>query len=70
MEVRCGAELIARHAPAIRRHQIVNRSEHHEGIPLSNKPMGKTLIHIQQNAPAVERRSLDAYESLALGGAQ
>jgi transposase len=70
VEVRCGAELIARHAPAVRRHQIVTRSEHHEGIPLGNKPTGKTLIHIQQNAPAVEQRSLDAYESLAMGGAR
>ncbi len=70
VEVRCGADLIAAHAPAVRRHQIVTRSEHHEGIPLGNKPTGKTLIHIQQNAPAVERRSLDAYESLAMGGAQ
>ncbi len=70
VEVRCGAELIARHAPAVRRHQIVTRSEHHEGIPLGSKTTGKTLIHIQQNAPAVERRSLDAYESLAMAGAQ
>ncbi len=70
VEVRCGAELIARHAPAVRRHQIVTRSEHHEGIPLGSKATGKTLIHIQQNAPAVERRSLDAYESLAMAGAQ
>jgi hypothetical protein len=31
--------------------------------------MGKTLVHIQQGAPMVERRSLAAYESLA-GGAQ
>jgi transposase len=68
VEVRCGAELIARHAPAVRRHQIVTRSEHHEGIPLGYKPTGKTLIHIQQNAPSVEQRSLDAYESLAMGG--
>lgn len=70
VEVRCGAELIARHAPAVRRHQIVTRSEHHEGIPLGSRATGKTLIHIQQNAPAVERRSLDAYESLAMAGAQ
>jgi transposase len=70
VEVHCGAELIARHAPAVRRHQIVTRSEHHEGIPLGSKATGKTLIHIQQNAPAVERRSLDAYESLAMAGAQ
>jgi hypothetical protein len=68
VEVRCGAELIARHAPAVRRHQVVTRSEHHEGIPLGNKQPGKTLIHMQHSAPVVERRSLEAYESLAVGG--
>lgn len=67
VEVRYGAELIARHAPAVRRHQVVTRSEHHEDIPLGNKQPGKTLIHIQQSAPIVERRPLDAYESLAMG---
>src|SRR6185437_1390742 len=46
----------------------VARSEHHEGIPLGNKQTGKTLIHIQQSAPVMERRSLNAYESLAAGG--
>ena len=70
VEVRCGAELIARHAPAVRRHQVVTRSEHHEGIPLGNKQPGKTLIHLQQSAPAVEHRPLSAYESLAIGGAR
>ena len=70
VEVRCGADLIARHMPAARRHQIVTRGEHHQGIPLGNKSAGKTLIHIQQGAPLVEQRSLDAYESLGLGGTQ
>ena len=70
VEVRYGGELIARHAPAGRRHQIITCGEHHEGIPLGNKPTAKTLIHIQHEAPSVERRSLDAYESLAMGGAQ
>lgn len=70
VEVRCGAELIARHVPAVRRHQVITQGEHHEGIPLGNKPPGKTLIHIQQSAPVVEQRSLDAYDSLAMGGAQ
>ena len=69
VEVRCGAELIARHTAA-RRHQVVTQSEHHQGIPLGNQPMGKTLIHIERGAPLVERRSLDAYESLSLGSAQ
>ncbi len=68
VEVRCGAELIARHVPAVRRHQVVTQSEHHEGIPLGNKPIGKTLIHIQQGAPVMETRSLAAYESLAAEG--
>ena len=70
VDVRCGAELIARHAPAVRSHQVVTRSEHHEGISPGNKQPGKTLIHMQQSAPVVERRSLDAYESLAAGGGQ
>jgi hypothetical protein len=47
---------------------VVTRCEHHEGIPLGNKQTGKMLIHIQQSAPVVERRSLDAYESLGAGG--
>jgi transposase len=70
VEVFCGAELIARHMPAIRRHQTVTRGEHHAGIPLGNKTTGKTLIHIQHSAPLVQRRPLDAYEGLGLGGAQ
>jgi hypothetical protein len=70
VEIRHGAELIARHAPAATRHQIVTRSEHHAGIPLGNKPTAKTLVHLQQGAPKVEHRPLEAYESLALGGAQ
>ena len=70
VEVRCGAELIVKHAPAAGRHQVVTRSEHHHGIPLGSQPARKTLIHIQQNAPAVEQRSLAAYESLAIGDAR
>jgi hypothetical protein len=70
VEVRYGTELIARHAPAVRRHQVVTRSGHHEGIPLGDKQPGKTLIHIQQSAPIVECRPLDAYETLAMGGAR
>ena len=69
VEVRYGADRIAVHCQAVRRHQLVTQREHHEGIPLGNKQPGKTLIHIQQSAPVVERRSLAAYESLA-GGAQ
>ena len=44
---------------------------HHEGIPLgADNRGGKTLIHMQQSAPVVERRSLEAYEGLATGGVQ
>ena len=68
VEVRHGAERIAVHCQSDRRHQVVTQREHHEDIPLGNKSMGKTLIHIQQSAPMVERRPLAAYESLA-GGA-
>ena len=70
VEVRYGAELIARHAPALNRHQVITRGEHHQGIPLGTPPTGKTLIHIQQSAPIVEQRPLEAYESLAIGGAR
>ena len=70
VEVRYGAERIAVHAQAVRRHQVVTRREHHEGIPLGNQPNAKTLIHIQQSAPLVEQRPLAAYESLAAGGAR
>jgi hypothetical protein len=68
VEVRHGAERIAVHCQAVRRHQVVTQREHHEDIPLGSKSPGKTLIHIQQSAPMVERRPLAAYESLA-GGA-
>jgi hypothetical protein len=69
VEVRYGTERIAVHAQAPGRHQVVTVSEHHAGIPVGNTETGKTLIHIQQSAPMVERRPLAAYESLA-GGAQ
>jgi transposase len=67
VEVRHGAERIAVHAKAVRHHQVVTLNEHHEGIPLGNKHNGKTLIHIEQSTPEVERRPLAAYESLATG---
>ena len=70
VEVRWGAEVIARHTPALRRHQVVTRSEHHDGTPLGTPPAGKTLIHIRQGAPVVETRPLAAYESLAAGAAR
>jgi len=67
VEVRYGAERIAVHVQAVRHHQVVTLSEHHAGIPLGNKETGKTLIHIQQSAPVVERRPLAVYESLVEG---
>ena len=69
IEVLCGANTIATHTLAPGRHHVVTSSRHHEGIPLGTKNTGKTLVHIQQSAPTVERRSLSAYESLA-GGVQ
>ena len=68
IEVRYGSERIAMHARAAKRHQVVTQTEHHQGIPLVTARSGKTLVHIQQGAPVVEQRSLDAYEALALGG--
>ena len=68
VEVRHGAERIAWHAPAESRHQVITQRDHHEGIPLGSRSTGKTLIHIQQGAPVVEQRPLEAYESLAMGG--
>jgi hypothetical protein len=50
------------------RPQVVTQSEHHQGIPLGSPRTGKMLIHIQQGAPVVEQRPLEAYESLATGG--
>ncbi|MBA3916358.1 MAG: IS21 family transposase [Acidobacteriales bacterium] len=70
VEVRYGAELVAVHTQALRRHQVITRREHHEGIPLGISSGGKTLIQIQQGAPVVEQRPLAAYESMAMGGAQ
>ena len=68
VEVRYGAERIAWHAQTAKRHQVVTQSEHHVGIPLGSARTAKTLIHIQQGAPVVEQRPLEAYEGLALGG--
>ncbi len=70
VEVRHGAERIAVHSRAVRRHQVVTRSEHHEGIPLGVASSGKTLIHIQAGAPVVEARPLAVYDQVAGGGAQ
>jgi hypothetical protein len=67
VEVRFGADRIALHARTADRHRVVTQNEHHQGIPLGSPRTGKTLIHIQQGAPVVEQRPLEAYESLAMG---
>ena len=51
----------------MRRHLVVTHSQHHAGIPLGIKQSGKTLIHIVQSAPQVERRPLAVYDSVACG---
>jgi hypothetical protein len=68
VEVRYGAERIALHEQASTHHLVITQNEHHQGIPLGSPRTGKTLIHIQQGAPVVEQRPLEAYESLAMGG--
>lgn len=71
VEVHYGSERIAVHARAARRHQVITQRLHHDGIPLgATNGGGKILIHMREMAPAVESRSLAAYESLAMGGAQ
>jgi hypothetical protein len=71
VEIRDGAERIAVHVRAVKRHQVITQPEHHQGIPLSpSARSAKTLIHIQQGAPVVEQRPLEAYETLAAGGAK
>jgi transposase len=68
VEIRCGAQCIATHMHAPRKHVIVTQHEHHKGIPLNVRaPDGKTLVHLQQSAPAVEIRPLAAYESAVAG---
>jgi transposase len=70
VEVRHGRERIALHAMATKRHQVITQQQHHQGIPLGSVRTGKTLVHLQQGAPTVEQRSLDAYEALVMGGAR
>lgn len=67
VEVHYGAERIAEHPPAPRRHLVVIQQEHHVGIPLGARQERKTLVHIRATAPVVEIRPLAAYESLAGG---
>jgi transposase len=68
VEVRYGNSVVARHAPAERKHVVVRLAEHHEGIPLGARQPRKTLVQIRQTAPVVEVRPLAAYESVAAGG--
>jgi transposase len=71
VEVHCGGERIATHRRAQRKHEIITQHEHHRGIPMSAaRSGGKILVHLREMAPAVEARSLAAYESVAIGGAQ
>ena len=66
VEVRYGAERVASHVPAAKSHQVITQNEHHQSIPLGSSRPTKTVIHIQQSAPVVEQRPLEAYESLAM----
>jgi transposase len=69
VEIRYGAQQIARHSHAPRKHGIVTQSEHHRGIPLGiRRPDSKTLVHLQQSAPEVEVRPLATYETAVAGG--
>jgi transposase len=69
LEVRYSAQRIAEHSVAPHPHSIMRIDDHHEGIPLGARGPGKLLVHLREQAPAVEVRSLAAYESAALGGA-
>ena len=69
VEVYYGGQRIAVHAPSARKHQVVTRAEHHQGIPLGATGRGsKILVHIRETAPVVEIRPLAAYEGVAAGG--
>jgi hypothetical protein len=70
VDVYYGEQRIASHGEAPRRHGVVQDPEHHEGIPLGARQGHKTLIEIRSQAPLVEARPLDAYESVAHGGGQ
>jgi transposase len=71
VEVHCDGERIATHPRAERKHEIITLHEHHHGIPLgAARNGGKILVRLREMAPAVETRSLAAYESVAMGGAR
>jgi hypothetical protein len=69
VEVLYGGAPIAVHGRAPRRHTVVTRAEHHQGIPLGTTERGsKIVVRIRESAPVVEIRPLAAYESAAAGG--
>jgi transposase len=68
VEVRYGAQRIADHEAAPRKHLVRLQQEHHAGIPLGARRQRKTLVHLRGTAPVVEVRPLAAYESVAAGG--
>jgi hypothetical protein len=70
VEVRYGGQRIAQHLAAEGKHQVMRQHDHHAGIPFGSRQPAKTLIHLRETAPTVEVRSLAAYESVAMGGAQ
>jgi transposase len=70
VEVRYGGQRIAQHLEAEGKHQVMRQHDHHAGIPFGSRQPAKTLIHLRETAPTVEIRSLAAYESVAMGGAQ
>jgi hypothetical protein len=70
VEVRYGGQRIAQHLEAEGKHQVMQQHDHHAGIPFGSRQPAKTLIHLRETAPTVEIRSLAAYESVAMGGAQ
>jgi transposase len=70
MDVQYGSQRIAEHPLAPHRHLVVLQEEHHRGIPPGWRSTNKTLVHIREQAPTVQVRSLAAYESATSGGGQ
>jgi hypothetical protein len=71
VEVHYGGERIAVHQRATSRHQVITEHVHHQAIPLGATHGGdKILIRLRETAPTVEARPLEAYESVAMGGAR
>jgi hypothetical protein len=70
VEVRYGAQRIADHPLARRKHLVVIEQQHHAGIPLGVRQERKTLVHLRETAPVVEVRPLAVYENVAAGGAR